>query len=52
MLEEPPVNDRLHVEVHSTSSRIGLLHPKVYNICYVCTHSVSSNQGNEAYYIF
>ncbi|XP_022144263.1 synaptotagmin-2 [Momordica charantia] len=28
MLEEPPVNDRLHVEVHSTSSRIGLLHPK------------------------
>lgn len=29
MLEEPPTNDRLHVEVCSVSSRIGLLHPKV-----------------------
>ena len=29
MLDEPPVNDRLHAEVLSTSSRIGLLHPKV-----------------------
>lgn len=28
-LEEPPVNAKLHVEVVSTSSRIGLLHPKV-----------------------
>ncbi|KAF8023553.1 hypothetical protein BT93_F0917 [Corymbia citriodora subsp. variegata] len=28
MLEEPPTNDRLHVEVISTSSRMGLLHPK------------------------
>jgi Ca2+-dependent lipid-binding protein len=28
MLEEPPTNERLHVEVESTSSRIGLLHPK------------------------
>ncbi|CAO2833812.1 unnamed protein product [Amaranthus hypochondriacus] len=28
MLEEPPTNDRLHVEVISASSRIGLLHPK------------------------
>ncbi|CAK9139598.1 unnamed protein product [Ilex paraguariensis] len=28
MLEEPPTNDKLHVEVVSTSSRIGLLHPK------------------------
>ncbi|MFQ6639464.1 hypothetical protein Gotur_016376 [Gossypium turneri] len=27
-LEEPPTNDRLHVEVYSTSSRIGLLHSK------------------------
>ncbi|KAL3514997.1 hypothetical protein ACH5RR_021899 [Cinchona calisaya] len=27
-LDEPPVNDRIHVEVWSTSSRIGLLHPK------------------------
>lgn len=29
MLGEPPMNDRLHVEVISTSSRMGLLHPKV-----------------------
>ncbi|CAA0807746.1 Synaptotagmin-1 [Striga hermonthica] len=28
MLEEPPVKDRIHVEVLSTSTRIGLLHPK------------------------
>ncbi|XP_057531639.1 synaptotagmin-1-like [Amaranthus tricolor] len=28
MLEEPPTDDRLHVEVISASSRIGLLHPK------------------------
>ncbi|CAO2815324.1 unnamed protein product [Amaranthus hypochondriacus] len=28
MLEEPPTNDRLHVEVISASSRIGLIHPK------------------------
>ncbi|KAG7636893.1 Synaptotagmin-1 [Arabidopsis thaliana] len=28
MLEEPPVREKLHVEVLSTSSRIGLLHPK------------------------
>lgn len=28
VLEEPPVREKLHVEVLSTSSRIGLLHPK------------------------
>ncbi|CAN0906209.1 SYT2 [Linum grandiflorum] len=28
MLEEPPVNDKLHLEVNSVSSRIGLIHPK------------------------
>uniref|UniRef100_A0A7C9DN66 C2 domain-containing protein n=1 Tax=Opuntia streptacantha TaxID=393608 RepID=A0A7C9DN66_OPUST len=28
MLSEPPINDKLHVEVLSASSRIGLLHPK------------------------
>ncbi|KAH9759158.1 Synaptotagmin-2 [Citrus sinensis] len=27
-LEEPPTDDKLHVEVISTSSRMGLLHPK------------------------
>ncbi|KAL1208222.1 Synaptotagmin-1 [Cardamine amara subsp. amara] len=28
MLEEPPIGEKMHVEVLSTSSRIGLLHPK------------------------
>ncbi|XP_047256947.1 synaptotagmin-2 isoform X3 [Capsicum annuum] len=28
VLEEPPVNDRIHVEVVSTSKRMGLRHPK------------------------
>lgn len=28
MLEEPPTNDRIHVEVVSTSTHLGLLHPK------------------------
>ncbi|GFS35987.1 calcium-dependent lipid-binding (CaLB domain) family protein [Actinidia rufa] len=28
MMDEPPTNDRIHVEVVSTSSRMGLLHPK------------------------
>ncbi|KAL2499313.1 Synaptotagmin-2 [Abeliophyllum distichum] len=28
MLDEPPTNDRIHVEVVSVSSRMGLLHPK------------------------
>lgn len=29
MLEEPPTDDKIHVEVVSTSKRMGLLHPKV-----------------------
>lgn len=29
MLDEPPSDDRIHVEVVSTSKRMGLLHPKV-----------------------
>lgn len=29
VLEEPPTNDKLHVEVVSTSSKLGLLHGKV-----------------------
>ncbi|KAL7156433.1 hypothetical protein ABFS83_02G008600 [Erythranthe nasuta] len=28
VLDEPPVKDKMHLEVLSTSSRIGLLHPK------------------------
>lgn len=42
MLEEPPkTHERLHVEVVSTSSRMGLLHPKVkldcnyHNDCFI-----------------
>nr|KJB80217.1 hypothetical protein B456_013G086800 [Gossypium raimondii] len=27
MVDEPPTNDKIHIEVFSTSSRIGLLHP-------------------------
>ena len=30
MLDEPPTNDKMHVEVQSVSSKIGLLHPKVH----------------------
>jgi hypothetical protein len=30
-LDKPPSNEKLHVEVISTSSGIGLLHPKVHN---------------------
>ncbi|MBA0675641.1 hypothetical protein Goari_017176 [Gossypium aridum] len=28
MLDEPPINDKIHLEVYSSSSRIGLLRPK------------------------
>ncbi|TYG70767.1 hypothetical protein ES288_D05G340400v1 [Gossypium darwinii] len=28
MVDEPPTNDKIHIEAFSTSSRIGLLHPK------------------------
>nr|GME20121.1 synaptotagmin-2-like isoform X2 [Ipomoea batatas] len=41
MLEEPPTNDRLHVEVFSNSSRIGLLHPKVLSNLIFCIRFVS-----------
>ncbi|KAA3468100.1 synaptotagmin-1-like isoform X1 [Gossypium australe] len=29
MLDEPPINDKIHLEVYSSSSRIGLRRPKV-----------------------
>jgi hypothetical protein len=38
MLDEPPTNDKLHVEVVSTSSRMGLLHPKVHNLLLNCSY--------------
>ena len=30
MLEEPPTNDKIYAEVLSASTKLGLLHPKVY----------------------
>ncbi|KAM7514050.1 hypothetical protein LguiA_003633 [Lonicera macranthoides] len=51
MLEEPPTNERLHVEVVSTSSRMGLLHPKE-NLGYVdisLSDVVSNKRINQRY---
>ncbi|KAK9064456.1 hypothetical protein SSX86_015838 [Deinandra increscens subsp. villosa] len=52
-LEEPPVNERLHVEVVSISSRIGLLHPKE-SLGYVdisLGDVVHNSRINENYYL-
>ncbi|KAJ0025482.1 hypothetical protein Pint_09355 [Pistacia integerrima] len=53
MLEEPPTNDKLQVEVFSTSSRMGLLHPKE-NLGYVVINLsdvVSNKRINEKYHL-
>ncbi|WCJ35077.1 Calcium-dependent lipid-binding (CaLB domain) family protein [Euphorbia peplus] len=53
MLEEPPINDRLHVEVVSTSSRMGLLHPKE-SLGYVdikLADVVHNKRTNEKYHL-
>ncbi|XP_044475979.1 synaptotagmin-2-like [Mangifera indica] len=55
MLEEPPKNDKLHVEVFSTSkrSRMGLLHPKE-NLGYVLislSDVVNNKRINEKYHL-
>lgn len=53
VLEEPPVNDRLHMEVVSTSTRIGLLHPKE-TLGYVdinLSDVVSNKRINEKYHL-
>ncbi|KAI8548957.1 hypothetical protein RHMOL_Rhmol07G0313900 [Rhododendron molle] len=53
MLEEPPTNDRIHVEVVSTSSRMGLLHPKEA-LGYVdisLSDVVSNKRINERYHL-
>ncbi|XAR59834.1 hypothetical protein NMG60_11015816 [Bertholletia excelsa] len=53
VLEEPPTNDRLRVEVFSTSSRIGLLHPKE-SLGYVdinLADVVSNKRINEKYHL-
>ncbi|KAI5655958.1 hypothetical protein M9H77_24751 [Catharanthus roseus] len=50
-LEEPPTNDRIHVEVVSVSSRMGLLHPKE-TLGYVdiyLSDVVSNKRINERY---
>ncbi|KAK7860943.1 synaptotagmin-1 [Quercus suber] len=53
MLEEPPTNDRLHVEVVSTSSRMGLLHPKE-SLGYIdinLSDVISNKRINEKYHL-
>ncbi|CAM8972214.1 hypothetical protein QQ045_030505 [Rhodiola kirilowii] len=52
-LEEPPVNDRIHVEVISGASRMGLLHPKE-TLGYLDIHLsdvVSNKRINEKYHL-
>ncbi|XP_009804435.1 synaptotagmin-1 [Nicotiana tabacum] len=53
VLEEPPVNDRLHLEVVSTSTRIGLLHPKeVLGYIDISLSDVVNNKRiNEKYHL-
>ncbi|KAG5542457.1 hypothetical protein RHGRI_022106 [Rhododendron griersonianum] len=53
MLEEPPTNDRIHVEVVSTSSRMGLLHPKeALGFVDISLSDVVSNKRiNERYHL-
>ncbi|KAI3949879.1 hypothetical protein MKW92_003902 [Papaver armeniacum] len=53
MLEEPPQNDRIHFEVVSSSSRIGLLHPKE-TLGYVdinLADVISNKRINEKYHL-
>ncbi|KAL5557855.1 hypothetical protein UlMin_034066 [Ulmus minor] len=53
VLEEPPTNDRLHVEVLSASSKLGLLHPKE-SLGYIdikLGDVVSNRRINEKYHL-
>ncbi|XVE67150.1 hypothetical protein DITRI_Ditri08aG0137800 [Diplodiscus trichospermus] len=53
ILDEPPTNDKLHVEVQSSSSRIGLLHPKE-SLGYIdinLSDVVSNKRINERYHL-
>ncbi|XP_050208663.1 synaptotagmin-2 [Mercurialis annua] len=53
MLEEPPTNDKIYVEVLSASNRIGLLHPKE-NLGYITINLadvVSNKRTNEKYHL-
>ncbi|KAK0582656.1 hypothetical protein LWI29_028204 [Acer saccharum] len=52
-LEEPPIRDRLHVEVCSSSTRIGLLHPKE-TLGYIdinLSDVISNKRINEKYHL-
>ncbi|KAJ4702147.1 Synaptotagmin-2 like [Melia azedarach] len=53
MLEEPPTNDKLHVEVISTSSRMGLLHPKetLGHVLINLSDVVNNKRINEKYHL-
>ncbi|EPS58120.1 hypothetical protein M569_16696, partial [Genlisea aurea] len=53
MLEEPPTNDRIHVEVVSTSKRMGLLHPKemLGHVDVYLSDVVSNKRINERYHL-
>ncbi|KAL9244857.1 hypothetical protein vseg_018578 [Gypsophila vaccaria] len=51
VLDEPPTREKLHVEVYSTSSRMGLLHPKE-SLGYIdinLSDVVSNKRINEKY---
>ncbi|KAL6982666.1 Synaptotagmin-2 [Sarracenia purpurea var. burkii] len=52
-LDEPPINERIHVEVVSTSSRMGLLHPKeALGFVDISLSDVVSNKRiNERYHL-
>ncbi|KAL7155500.1 hypothetical protein ABFS83_03G078600 [Erythranthe nasuta] len=53
MLDEPPTNERVHIEVTSTSKRMGLLHPKE-SLGYVdiyLSDVVSNKRINERYHL-
>ncbi|XP_058215567.1 synaptotagmin-1-like [Rhododendron vialii] len=53
MLDEPPTNDKLHAEVQSVSSKIGLLHPKE-SLGYVdinLSDVVNNKRINEKYHL-
>ncbi|XP_039039852.1 synaptotagmin-2-like [Hibiscus syriacus] len=53
VLDEPPVNDKLYVEVRSSSSKIGLLHPKE-TLGYIginLSDVVSNKRVNERYHL-
>nr|GMD05013.1 synaptotagmin-1-like [Ipomoea batatas] len=53
MLEKPPMDDKLHIEVVSTSMRIGILHPKEI-LGYVdinLSDVVSNKRINEKYHL-